>query len=231
MENDGFTGFNPELAKKNIQDYNEEVLNLIIALRQGFGYLFSELKYKWCSPKAVHFANEFIPKICQCDIDITTANYNIMLNAKEAYNLMARANGSGLIVLDEDIVSSDAHPIESNVNGREEFLASYGILPLEPSHPINGGVGMNIQLVKSVIHEFELKMVNALDSLRSLPTEIALFDAENAQQYAYKSTINRFVDRYEHLFGEILDAIKNDIELEQDNILLAKKQATESLNG
>ena len=61
MDGNGFTGFNPGQAKENIKNFAEYSYYCVISyMGETFKYLFSELYWKWCSPKAVEFDNKYI---------------------------------------------------------------------------------------------------------------------------------------------------------------------------
>lgn len=236
MDGNGFTGFNPGQAKENIRNFAEYADNVDYFLKQAFEYLFSELYWKWCSPKAVEFDgkyNELSSSICG---EFRTMTDNIATSAKEAYNVIARAHHEATIEFNtiSDLYIGFGNPARNDVSQHSTGYGARGQLSLQhlvASHPTSNAVGMNVSLVKVIVQEFETKITNVIERIGSIPTNIAYFDEDGSQQESYRNTINSMKEKITGLVDSIKTDIKSASEEEENSVMLAKEQATQVLNG
>lgn len=207
-----FTGFDPTLAKSNIDSFESSAKEAYSTCSKAFYDLKTGLLETWCSPKAVEFSEKYADKIGSVLVTFMSS-YNIILaNAERAYNTIALANGYSTIAV---------RPTNYSMTKYEFNLRSekYGI------------VGMNIMQVKLLLESFNNDVKKVFEMLDELPMDIAFYDPEGAQVQAYKDEITKLKAKIFDVMTLINTDIKSAIETESNDIRLAKEQATQTLNG
>lgn len=214
MDGNGMTGFDPKLARKNIDDFCDAAKGSAELLKTAFNNLFNGLKDNWGSPKARDFSDKYTIEIETLMHTLSRHVYLIADGAKNAYNAAASANGADPITGDVDI----------------DVASSY-VLPCELVDNLNGNVGMKITNVETILGEFETNMNSVNESFDKIPSSIALYDDANGQQQAYYTRVYAFKNEFENMATNI----KNDIEGAADNnieeVEQGVKAATEALMG
>ncbi len=209
------TGFNPEQAKNDIMNFYGNGQTAKMALVHAFEDLYSDLKEEWASDKAVEFDNKHRSTINETISTFRNSINKICQNACNAFDEIASKQGVPGCGLASILDSASDSTFEY------QFAVIY--------YNKNGVVGMNIEAVNNTLEVFDSKIAAFVELVDNLPLNIAFFDPDGSQAKAYKSLI----DNSKSKVLEEIEAIKNDIKTaivtEQNNILLAKQQATDTL--
>ncbi len=215
MDGEGMTGLNPGQAKQNIENFYSSAMHAGEELSNAFSDLLLNLSNSWASPKAMIFGESCDAQGSDLLNNYYTAIYSIAKNAEHAYNVIASAHGGeGYISVN---ISNEGH-VES-LGGRS-FKAEK-----------DGVVGMNIALVKVDLDAFDISMNKFYSSLDSIPMEIAFYDTEGTQLASYRNAIAKCKNDAKTAAESVRKEVQAAMETEQNTILLAKQQATETLNG
>ena len=230
MDGNGFTGFDPVVAKNNIDEFWHAAVAAHEHLWATFEDLWVDLEFTWCSEKAVEFDKKYNNRgtgFQRVVLEFFRACDNIAKNARKAYSIIAKANSySDVMFLEEYEINEEDHPTEYGSGFYYEFGCN-----LHPAHPTNGVVGMNIMQVKLAVDVFKTKIQGVISEIDNLPMNIAFYDEDGSQAAAYASEIKKMKDKIIEMTNQIVTEIASAMENEQNSILLAKQQATESLNG
>lgn len=229
MDGNGMTGLNPVFAKNNIMEFDALANEALASLTNSFIYLFDELHNVWCSPKAKEFSDKYNVLCGDLCVDLFQNIENICFSAQNAYNIVARGQGV------ETISGWGDEPFNSSSFGGGDVpqmvkRGEASFTQLEEQHSL-GVVGMNVQAVRLVLDQFSEKIKGAMERLTNLPTAVALFDDENAQQYAFEQVIEKMEETADSLTNQMYTDIKAAIETESDSVVMAAKKATETLQS
>lgn len=210
----GVTGFNPSLAKSNIEDFNQQGYYRYLDLGEEYWALFNDLSTNWASPKAQEFDNTYRPKINELLDKFIALIGSTVESAVNAYNTVASAHGAG------------------TVGGIEQsYVPTFGEFPKLLAE-IDGVVGMEISHVRdNIMPLMKSKINHVVELMNEIPTAIALYDDENGQQHAYETHIKEIVSKIESTNNEVFSAIDSAITTEVDAIIKAKQAATDTLAG
>lgn len=212
MNENGFTGLNPYKAKHNIESFLNSAGSIQKKITLAFDEFTNELKKAWASPKAVEVATEHFEKIRSINDDFYNELVIIANKACNAYNAVANANGVGTISINPHRYSGNAIAMLTD--------------------NINGVVGMNVEVVRNqILPKFEKVINQACNEIDSLPTSIELYDDENGISHAYTSNINVMKERIISAYDSMVASVKIATFDEINNVLLAKQNATSTLNG
>ncbi len=225
---DGMTGFNPEQVKKEIADFALEAGNACADVDEAYGTFFYEMKNYWASPKAVEFSETYMPRIKGLIDEMSDAIKRIVEGVVEAYNSVATANGTPTAI-DVDTIIFDVYGYKDSFGTKDAngIFISGGL-----SADNNGLVGMNISAVRDiVIPEFTASINKEVNDLYEIPTSIAFYDEDGSQHQAYESNIRGFVEKFNELNESLFASMKEALETETNNVLLAKQQATDSFTS
>lgn len=215
MDGNGWTGLNPGLAWRNIADFTEKGIAAAEEYNKAIAFLFEQLYFTWCSPKAVEFSNLQTTKLYGTYKAIYLHICDISRNAVRAYNIVASANNATRI---------NYTPQDFNYAGESQYTKL-----LENK---DGVVGMNINLVENyILPEFDSKIKNALHQIESLPKAIALYDDETGQQHAFSTGVSALISSASEIISSVESTIQTSIKEEQNTIKLAKEQATQTLSA
>ncbi len=216
MEGNGFTGFNPAVAKSNIVAFAQESSEVVGDFEDAHYAFFETLADFWASPKAVEFYEAYNTKILDL-IDNMSAQFKAIVSGSvKAFNYASSANGhSGTI----DAGSIDVYsPVGDNLPALLDQK--------------NGNVGMNISAIEeNILPNYKIEINRIITSISSLPKAIALYDDENGQQHAYQTHIDTVSDNVSSLISEMEKGLEQAIATETNNILLAKQQSTDTLTA
>lgn len=96
----------------------------------------------------------------------------------------------------------------------------------------SGVSGMNVVLVEDLLNN-ELPRItnNAIDKLVSLAQNICIYDANGEQQAVFETRRQAMKTLVYELLNTIESQIRSYIETEKNNILLAKQQVVQNMNG
>ena len=210
---DGMTGLSPEVAKKNIETFYGEYSAAEGHLFETFQVLFMGLKDLWASPKAAEFANTYTPRINDVLSESRSGVCTVVKNAVRAYNTVSRSHGGG--TMDTDFL------------WETPFKGDYKLLESK-----DGIVGMNVMQVRLLLDEFNNNISDLVMSrFNELPWDIALYDPNGEQKAAYTSSIKNILDHITNVVVDIRNDLNGYMETEENTILLAKQQSTETMNA
>ncbi len=228
MDGNGFTGFNPEVAKKDIAYYYENIEAAIDAIVACTENLFGGLEGSWCSPKALEFSKVAFPELFSTLAYFIDNSYDTYNSLVAAYNIIAAKHGA------ETITSEDVRGI-GNLNSEQIENIMYdewgGNPYLHAADPATGAVGMNIKAVEAALIQFDADKDSVSKCLQQIPSEIAFYDASGSQQMAFKTNVEKFVNAFSDLFSKITEAIKEGTNTEKDNVALAASQSADTLSA
>ncbi len=226
---DGMTGFNPQQAKINIADFALNAGNACADIDEAYGLLFYELENFWASPKAVEFSDNYIPRIDGLINEMSETIKAIVKGAINGYNYVARTHDTGGWIEDVDSLINGVYGDSHGDFGTRDASGVHerGLLADK-----NGLVGMNIAAVRDIVMpNFNMSINKVVNALDEIPTSIALYDEEGSQQQAYESNIRGFITKFNELNEELSASMKEALETETNNILIAKQKSTESMKA
>ena len=211
----GFTGFNPDEAKANIDNFENHHYDANVMFYDAMVKLFDGLSIFWCSPNAVKFDNKYRP-IIEAIYDELINNMNIICrNAAHAFNHLAEANSC-----------SDRIDLSKYETGN--WLIE--LKELKEKNDL-GVVGMNKLQVKNVVSTFSNEINATADKLDYLPSAIAFYDDGGEMQAAFDQKIQTAKNKVINTMRDMRDEINTAIMEEQNTIDLAKKQSVNTMNG
>ena len=214
---DGFTGLDIAQAKSDILSFHHAGLNAVKMFDTCMANLFSTLSIKWASPNAKEFSHNKIEKIRSLRDQALTSLAHIASGACEAAAALARANG---VDFDKSFISVEAG-------------ATYGFATDIPEckEELNGVIGMDTESVRIALMSFKEEASHAITAFQEMPGQIAFFDPAGNMITAYNRNIKEYGEQAEELINELSADIEGYISTETDNILLAKQNATQTMNG
>ena len=212
MNNDNnITGINVNEVRKVIEElYNKGVNHIAKKMGEKSIKYFGELKYTWCSNKAIDFYNNHAEALVNTINNISEEIIKLCKKIENSHNIYAKVNNSELITVQTD---------------------KYVLLSLPTFiDNLNGISGMNIEKVKEYTKEFRIMMTVLIDQIYTLPYKIGLFDPNYEQAKAYKHTLYVMQEKIEKEVHDILSAIDEAIQNETNEVRLTKEYA-ESVLG
>ncbi len=210
---EGMTGFNPSLAKSQINDFVVQAKAANWKLSEAYTNFINELCFYWASPVAKQFSIDYNKKIEDLVFEFGELIKSTQFAATNAYNSAAAAHGLPGI-------SEYSDEIHIGFDCPELFESKVG------------AVGMNVEVVRNeVLPSFLSAMREAFSTIEHLPRSIALYDDENGQMYAYSVRIGNFITKVNETAEAIIGEIQSALETETVNILMAKQNATEAMQG
>ena len=214
---DGFTGLNIEQANTEIQDFMSKTFEIKHDFEKCFKTLFEVLNKKWASSNAKSYTNQTIPEICELHANYWNTILHIIHGACDAANYLAEANGASFTQYFGSIEAGFEN--ESN-------------LELSPCNAeINGAVGMDLASVKMAVEFFSRDTKTIISKLNVVPKKISFYDANGDLLSTYDRNVTEFIKQFSVLFDKIERALRLYLQSEQDNILLAKENATNTMSA
>ena len=215
--NGGFTGFNPELVQKQLQEFHDYGLNVLWELHHVSSEFIENLSSCWCSPKAVEFEKTCVVKLYIAIENLFNAYCNVHASAIKAYNMNASANGLNMIPDDT------AFP--------RNYVTTMTIASKMHECSTNGVVGMNKANVKIALENYRSGMVKASTMVANTPYDIAFFDENGKQRESYRGEIRRMRQKFSDANIDLIKYVYDALETEINTMELAKQGATNALNG
>lgn len=213
------TGFNPEQAKQQIEDFFYQVRDLAnIFLERGLNVFVYGLMTAWCSPKAKEFSEKHFEKIAFIDSEIFHLGRNITIAATQAYNYVAKSNGAPMISI-------------GTLDRGEDFAESRWDKIRLKEQADSGVVGMNHQNVKLLVSLFKDSVNNLINGLNELPLDIAFYDPDGEMKASYRQEITKMVNTITEEANSVYADIDAALETEVNTILLAKDNAASTMAG
>ena len=214
---DGFTGLDVERAKADIQRFRIHCGDVVSSFNNSIFDLSHVLSKKWASSVAVEFSDKYNRKLSELFNEFRTTYLHIESGAVEAAGILANANGLDFSYHDETVGTGERREVGSNV-----FVCYENI---------DGVVGMDTESVKLALDVFKTQYKSALEELNEIPDGIAFYDPNGQMVGGYNRNVSEFRVKFSELFDEIAKSLEGYIATETDNILLAKEQATQAMNG
>ena len=149
-----------------------------------------------------------------------TEYHHILSGAESAATALANANGQSF---------SRNYSLESGTRYTNSLADYSNMPPCEESK--NGVSGMDTESVRIALEEFKRSSSRAINSFDDIPNGIAFYDNNNSLVDVYSRNVNTFKSIFEDIFNNIINEITAYLETEQDNILLAKQQAEDTLRA
>ena len=210
----GITGFNPDVAKKNLEDFYEQSQQALSTISSAYHAYFEEMYNLWYSPRAEQFSEKY----CRIFEDYYTEiciKFRTMYELyDQAFNHVARAHGSNL---------------SSDLSMRRYFSGLVGKKLLTADS--NGNIGLKELQAKNETEKMYKQMKYGVEILKKVPRSIALFDNDNAQQNAYRYSIDQNVRVLDTQIEQFYKNLKEELEAESYTINQSVKQATEKINS
>lgn len=209
------TGFNPEAAKQQLEAFMEYGDTVYKKTSDAYYNFFDSLKDNWCSPKAIEFEKNYLFKLHAFSHNMITLYRQIYRSAVDAYNIIARAQGSSVMPLE------DQGPFNS-------YTSTMGGEVLKEANE-NGIVGMNVANVQLARGVYLDEMKAVIQLMNDTPMDIAFYDPDGAQQAAYKNEIQTRVTDMNEKIDEAMAALSSAMETEENTILIAKDSAASTM--
>lgn len=217
------TGLDLERAVRDIETFSQAASKNREEFYHAFSFLFEELSDLWASPNAKSFGEKFKREITdrldQYDEDIAI----ICTNARRAYNILASQQGANTMG-DSKWISFLA---EDGSYSKGQFVGNMADLLEEK----NGRTGMNIEMIRLLLPNFVSKVNSALDSMSSLPSAIAFYDTNGSMQASFNDRISTMKQKIESTISSITTDLQTAMNEEENNLLLAKQQATDTMSA
>ena len=213
---DGFTGLDIERAEHDIDEFFEACSCAYSEMSISIENLAETLAMKWASPVAVEFSKEYNEKMEYLFTDFRTAYWHICSGASEAGRTLAIANGA---FWDYDM---DLEPGSIRESGANFFSCK---------EELYGVTGMDTESVRVALETFNTAISAGLSDLDAVPDNIGFYDPNGQLVGSYNRNITEFKTKFRELFDDISDYIYSALYTETDNILLAKEQAAQAMNG
>ena len=213
----GLTGLDIERAKHDIETFDSMASTALNNIHNCFYNLYTVLNEHWASPVAVQFTSKNSQQINELNENMATTIAHIVNGAISAAENLSNANGISF-------------PLKSEKN----FASATGCtgVPCEPcKDQLNGVTGMDVEGVKQALNVFRTTAINALEEIVSLPNVIHFYDPNGDMVGEYNRGVDSFKQQYHDLIEQTYTEMRSYIETEADNILLAKQNATQTLNG
>ncbi len=217
MDDRGFTGINQQDAKANIDAFVTAMNDVAKIFQNGGNNLFNNLEKLWCSPKAVEFGDKYSILLYEKTVTaIEDAALSIASKAEKAFDTVSVANGGRALGANYGTIP------------KPEIGHLFGFLKESGD---TGIIGMNVNQVNYALAEYGDYVIKALEALEAVPTNIAFFDPDGAQQATYKKTINDVKNKLEETIHSMLDEIQSAMETEQQTVLTAAQNSASTLQG
>ena len=195
------TGYGPQEAKKNIEDFYNVTRSAVYRLNHAYENFFRDLYSDWASPKAVEFNKKYNVTLSEQIQFFSDTIESVVDKAIEAYNTNALANGGALI-------SIDRTPFPET-RGIDLSAVNYG-----------GLVGMDVVGVQVDLDHYKASVDEVIKVIDNLPMNIAFYDSDGSQASAYKGAIttarNKVYDEISNLIKDFEGAIENEVKTTKD---------------
>lgn len=212
MNNEGFIGIITDDVKKTVERIYELGINTIVkGMSKEAIDFFTDLKYTWCSPKAIKFYSEHAAPLVNTINYISDEIINICKKVEEAHNIMSTSNDSDLVIVD---------------------MPNYKLLSLpQLLDNLNEIRGMNVTKVKNRTRQFKELMKISIGKLEDLPIRISLFDPGRDLAITYRHMLDEMKEKATTEIDAIVEKITKDAETEVDQVILTKEYAESVLSN
>ncbi len=218
--NNGFTGFNPVQAQNDIDTFVNQSAAVGANMCHAYMELLGQLKNNWCSKNAKLFGN-LVSSVASSYLSDYKSYVEKVYNASvNAYNKVAEANG----------VPLKAEGPNETLNKLGDSMGYFSSMSLKEAND-QGAVGMNIDKVNEIKENFISASREGERLFGCISSGIALYDKDNAQQNAFKTTINNFASNFIELSDKIVGAIDEQIAEEALKIQQAANAAAETISS
>ena len=209
---EGFTGLNIDAAQRQIRNFNRNGYRIIEGIIIYEIEFLNNLAHSWASPNAVDFSKKTMNRFEMFNLHFADRIYHITSGAYKACKVLADVNGAACSIPDIE---------RCNVELDCECCGD----------TLDGATGMATESVRIYTETFLTKLKEYAEDINSLPRAIEFYDLEGNLSETYSTGINEVSEELDSMISEISTEIKNYMDNESDNILLAKEQATDMLNG
>ena len=213
---DGFTGLDIEKSKQQIDEFVTLAEKADAFIGNMLGDFFGILNQKWASPNAVECTTKYTNSFYEFGKNFQTTYIHVMGGAVDAGNTLCRANGV-----------ETCFEVYGNDLGTGESGPGWDLYTCEEN--INGLTGMAVENVRIARDTLVSQKDKAVSMLEAIPTQIEFYSTDGSLMNAYKTGIDSFVSQFSETFDSLVTEINGYIETEENNILLAKEQATQNM--
>ena len=215
--NEKKTGFDPFLAKNEIEDLDAYGLSFTWTFDANIRRYYEVLKKIWCSPKAVECSKKIFLSLENCCIDADNIYWKLTDAAIKAYNTVAAVHGVPLFP-------------ENGYDGGTEHKTETEYVLKESTD--DGIVGMN----KNEVAEITVSFMNWITTdlivrLEETPVNFSLFDPNGEQQASFKASIQKQIEDIKAMVQSISAEVLACVETEVDQTELSAKQSADELSG
>ncbi len=217
------TGLRFEQALKDISNFESEMNNAWQDTKRSYNELFSLLSEKWASSKAKTTCENLAKEANIMLGEFLQSFHDAAGHFSAAVRNVAAAHG---ISCPDDKYGYGANLYNPNSIGTSDYLD-----PAVFKESIDGAVGMVKQLVIDGLNKFVTEMEKIEIEINEVPTTIALFDTEGAQQTSFKNAVERIKETTLGMTYRIVKYISTAINEEIEIIEKAKEEAKEALDS
>ena len=211
------TGYNPELAKRQLDQFVDMCNQLYIEAGNAVDLFNRALVNNWTSPKAANMNGFLHENTNYIGNAINSMCNTVAMNAVTAIRYLAMKNGS-------DFQYGDG----ISLGGGNYFGDHWVDLKESGVH----GVGMNKNnVIYLILPDFRNSLNSVKEKLNNLPLDLAVYDPSGRMKEAYiqlitkcKADINQCVLRVDSEINQILTQ-------EVDNITIGVNQAVETMTA
>ena len=210
----GFTGMNPMQARADIENFQSSMYSIASYFNRAGSDLFTSLQKVWFSPRAVEFSQHFSSPLYNGTVKVIyDISDSIVEAAVNAYNTLADASGSGRLVF------------TPNNHGD---AGSFG--DLKEAGP-NGEVGMDGELVRQIVQNFQNAVKNGTSYLDSLPTNLALYDNSGNLQVTFSNCVKSAKESIASITNDITNHLSTAVQNETTVLKSAVNNSVSALGG
>ena len=219
---DGFTGLDVQRAKNDIMNFYNSCHEAHDYVFRALDELGDVLHKKWASPIAQEFVRKYNSEYTNIIIEYYDTYEHILSGANDAARALAKSNGIDF--------NADMEILSYIIPGRKSETDDFQ-RPFTCSSDINGAVGMDVEGVRLALDTFKTYHKGLPELFDNIPEGIAFYDPNGEMIGSYNRIVKGFKEKFLTLFDEIESDLTGYLETETDNILLAKEQATQAMNG
>lgn len=218
-DGEGFTGFNPAKAKKDIENFYNKAVGAGARMCYTYMHLMHFLSTTWYAPVAAFYGTIIAKNSEKLCSEYKACIDNVYEGAVNAYNKVASVNGMPNCDIDSTMLSQLG-----------DYVSAIGEMTLKSARD-DGAIVIDVVQVPLIREAFDAATKLTAEKLNELSGGIALYDDDNAQQEAFKTTIKAIADKFIENNGLFHTALVEAIKEQEEKSKAAAEQAAGIISG
>ena len=216
----GFTGFNPNVARSNILEFEDAGTIIYNDLCYYNKLFFDSLASVWFSPYAVDFGKEYTRVLYASQGQVQALVNNTIVKCVAAYNAIAKSNNVPTISDDHAVINpEDYAPNGTNMTYNDMLDIKDGV------------VGMDKDKVTSYIQEYKMYLNTVQSELDLFPLSIAFYDPNGELLAEFQAEVAAIKSTLESNFRSMEASISSRLIEEQEKVVAGAREAATKLAG